>query len=61
LVQQILHVFDEEPGLRLTPAEAQRLWCLDGATCGTVLKALLNSGMLQLTPDGRLVRRPPVR
>lgn len=59
VLQQVTHVYEEQPDLRLTPAQAQRLWCLDGPTCGTVLRILVDSGILQRTPDGRFVRRLP--
>ena len=59
LLQQVTHVYEEQPDLRLTPAQAQRLWRLDGPTCGTVLRILVDSGILQRTPDGRFVRRLP--
>ena len=59
LVQRIRHDYEEQPDLRLTPAQAQRLWSLDGPMCGTVLRVLVDSGILQRTPDGRFVRRLP--
>ena len=57
LLQRIKHDYEEQPGPRLTPPQAQRLWGLDGPTCGAVLTALVNAGVLQRTPDGRFVRR----
>ena len=57
LLQRIKHDYEEQPGLRVTPPQAQRLWGLDGPTCGAVLTALVNAGVLQRTPDGRFVRR----
>lgn len=57
LLQQVTHEYEEQPGLRLTPAQAQRLWSLDGPTCGAVLTTLLDTGILQRTPDGRFMRR----
>ena len=57
LLQRIKRDYDEQPNLRLTPAQAQRLWDLDGPTCGAVLTALVYAGVLQRTPDGRFVRR----
>ena len=58
LLQRITRDYEEQPGLRLTPQQAQRLWNLDGPTCGTVLTALVDAGVLQRSPDGRFVRRP---
>ena len=57
LLQRITHDYAEQPGLRLTPPQAQRLWGLDGPTCGAVLTALVDAGVLHRTPDGRFVRR----
>jgi len=57
LLQRITRDYEEQPGLRLTPPQAQRLWDLDGPTCSAVLTALVDAGVLQRTPDGRFVRR----
>jgi len=57
LLQRIKREYEEQPGLRLTPQQAQRLWGLDGPTCGVVLSALVDAGVLQRTADGRVVRR----
>ena len=57
LLQRIQREYEEQPGLRLTPPQAQRLWGLDGPTCGAVLTVLVDAGVLQRTPDGRFVRR----
>lgn len=38
-MQRIQHDYEEQPSLRLTPPQAQRLWNLDGPTCGAVLTA----------------------
>ena len=57
LLQRITHEYEEQPGLRLTPPQAQRLWGLDGPTCGAALTVLVNTGVLQRTADGRFVRR----
>ena len=56
LLQRIKRDYEEQPNLRLTPLQAQRLWGLDGPTC--VLMALVDAGVLQRTPDGRFVSRP---
>lgn len=47
----------EMPGLKLTPAQAQRLWGLDRESCGALLGELFSSGFLARTRDGALVRR----
>jgi hypothetical protein len=56
LWQQITRDYEEQPDLRLTPQEAQRRWGLDGPTCGAAL-TLVDAGVLQRSPDGRLMRR----
>ena len=42
----------EMPGLRLTPAQAQRLWGLDRESCQALLGALVDAKFLCLTRDG---------
>ena len=56
LVARVRAEYREMPGLRLTVAQAQRLWRLDGATCGAVLRALVDQGFLHETPHGQFVR-----
>lgn len=46
----------EMPGLRLTLAQAQRLWGLDGLASQSVLKALVDARFLRRAPDGTFVR-----
>ncbi len=46
----------EMPGLRLTTAQAQRLWNLDRRTCEQLLGTLVASRFLQKTRDGSFVR-----
>jgi hypothetical protein len=58
LLQRITRDYDEQPGLCLTPQQAQRLWGLDGPMCRAVLTALVNAGVLQRSSDGRFTRRP---
>ena len=59
LLQRIAREYDEQVGLRLTPAQAQRLWGLDGATCRGALTALTDAGILYRTSDGQFARRRP--
>jgi hypothetical protein len=40
------------PGLRLTPAQAQRLWGLDRESCQALLGALVDAKFLCKTRDG---------
>jgi hypothetical protein len=46
----------EMPGLRLTIAQAQRLWGLDRAVCDALLAALVEAKFLLRTRDGAFVR-----
>ena len=60
LLQRVTRDFEEQPGLRLTPLQAQRLWGLDGQCAAGMLTALVDAGVLQRTPDGQFVRRRSV-
>jgi Fic family protein len=44
------------PGLRLTQAQAQRLWDLDAKTSRAVLATLTERGFLKRTAAGTYVR-----
>lgn len=46
----------EMPGLRLTAAQAQRLWGLDRAACDAVLDALVDAKFLFCSRDGAFAR-----
>ncbi len=46
----------EMPGLRLTPAQAQRLFGLDGPATQLVITALVDTKFLRLAPGGTWVR-----
>ena len=46
----------EMPGLRLTFAQAQRLWGLDAVACESVLRELVHAKFLRRAPDGTFVR-----
>ena len=48
--------FLEMPGLRLTEAQARRLWGLDAASCGALLRALVDAKFLFRTRDGAFMR-----
>jgi DNA-binding IclR family transcriptional regulator len=56
ILQQIQREYHEMPGLRLTQAQAQRLWDLDRTTCSTVLAMLTERGFLKRTPAGIYIR-----
>jgi DNA-binding IclR family transcriptional regulator len=45
----------EMPGLRLTRAQAQRLWGLDPRTCDQLLTSLTEARFLAQTKDGSFV------
>ncbi len=51
----------EMPGLRLTTAQAQRLWGLDRGACDTLLGALVDAKFLFRTHDGAFVRSDHTR
>jgi DNA-binding IclR family transcriptional regulator len=48
--------FLEMPGLRLTPAQASRLWALDPGTSRRLLDGLAESGFLARTREGAYLR-----
>src|ERR1700745_4009758 len=56
VVRRIRGEFLEMPGLRLTPAQARRLWRLDKIACDAVLGALVDARFLAKTRDGAFVR-----
>ena len=52
LVRRLQSEFLEMPGLKLTHAQACRLWSLDPASCAYVLENLVKSKFLFRTGDG---------
>ena len=48
--------FVEMPGLRLTEAQACRLWGLDAAMCSALLGVLIEARFLFRTRDGAFMR-----
>ena len=56
LVERIRAEYIEQPGLRLTEAQACRLWRLDEGTTRHALTALTGASFLQRTEDGRYAR-----
>jgi len=48
--------FHEMPGLRLTPAQARRLWGLEVEMCRAVIDRLVASEFLRWTPAGAVTR-----
>lgn len=68
LLERIRGEFLEMPGLRLTSAQAQRLWSVDAQTCSDLLDALVEREFLARFAGGRYGRvadgsaaRPPLR
>ena len=55
-LQRIQGEYVEMPGLRLTTAQAQRLWGLDREVCDALLRELVNAKFLSQTRDGAFVR-----
>lgn len=56
VLQRIQGEFVEMPGLRLTVAQAQRLWGLDREVCSALLGALVDARFLCQTRDGAYIR-----
>ena len=56
LVERIIAEFREMPCLRLTPAQAQRLFGLRSDISARVIDKLVKDGELRLDPDGRYVK-----
>jgi hypothetical protein len=54
VVRRIRGEFREMPGLRLTPAQAMRLWGLERDTCTTVIEQLVASAFLRWTRGGAI-------
>ena len=59
LVERVRSEFIEMPGLRLTPAQAARLWGMDDASCHHVIAALVRAAFLRWTSGGMVVRSEP--
>ena len=56
VLKRVQGEYIEMPGLRLTTAQAQRLWGLDRAACDALLGALVDAKFLFRTRDGAFVR-----
>lgn len=61
VLRRVRGEYIEMPGLRLTSAQAQRLWGLDRASCDALLGALVDSKFLFRTRDGAFVRTEHIR
>ena len=55
VLQRIQGEYVEMPGLRLTPAQAQRLWGLERDVCDALLGALVDAKFLAQTRDGAFI------
>ena len=56
VLRRVKDEYLELPGLRLTIAQAQRLWGLDRTVCDALLNALVEAKFLFRTRDGAFVR-----
>lgn len=59
LLRRVQAEFLEMPGLRLTRAQARRLWALDDTLCETVLAALVDARFLVESRNASFVRASP--
>jgi hypothetical protein len=55
-VRRVREEFREMPGLRLTLAQATRLWGLEHDLCRAVVERLVASAFLQWTSAGSITR-----
>jgi len=56
LLGRIRGEYTEMPGLRVTEAQARRLWGLDATTCRRALTMLIDGGFLRRTEAGEYAR-----
>ena len=56
LVDRVKAEFNEMPGLRLTVAQATRLWGLERTLCLTVVETLVRTSFLRWGHGGTIVR-----
>ena len=56
VLRRVQGEFLEMPGLRLTEAQACRLWGLDTAVCDALLGALVDAKFLFKTRDGAFMK-----
>jgi hypothetical protein len=56
LLHRIRGEYTEMPGLRVTQAQAQRLWGLDEVACRVALDSLVAAGFLRRTDSGQYAR-----
>ena len=56
VLRRVQGEFLEMPGLRVTEAQARRLWGLDAASCDALLGTLVEAKFLFRTRDGAFMR-----
>ena len=56
LLQRVENEYHEMPGLKLTEAQAKRLWGMEATMCRAVLTTLLERRFLRRTAVGAYVR-----
>ncbi len=56
VLRRVQGEFLEMPGLRLTEAQARRLWGLEPAVCEALLDTLVQTNFLFRTRDGAFMR-----
>jgi hypothetical protein len=61
VIRRVQGEYREMPGLRLTTAQAQRLWGLDHAACDQLLTTLVDTKFLFRTRDGAFMRSDNTR
>ena len=59
LVRRVREEFREMPGLRLTIAQACRLWGLELHICRALIESLVASAFLRWTPRGVMMNGVP--
>ena len=56
VTRRVREEFREMPGLRLTPAQATRLWGLEQEVCERVIDSLIAAAFLRWTAAGSVTR-----
>jgi hypothetical protein len=58
LIERIRAEYETVPGLKITRAQAARLWSASEEECALAFDALVAQGLLWLAPSGRYVALP---
>jgi hypothetical protein len=61
LIDRIRREFTDLPGLKLTPAQACRLWHVNEDTCRAAMTSLIAEGFLRQTASGAFISLPSPR